>query len=64
MSFSNEDIAKELRREINQRRRVYARYVAEGKMTQELMDRRIAMLEQAIEIITPPSLFDPEDEVQ
>lgn len=58
--FTPEEIIKELKREIGQRLYVYPRQVEQGKMTQALMDKRIALLEAAVDLIVPmatPSLF-------
>lgn len=43
--FTAEEKQKALAREIGFRKRVYARRVAERKMTQEQMDREIAIFE-------------------
>ena len=61
--FSPEEIIQELRREITQRKRVFGRWVEQGKMTQKLMDKRIALMEAAIDLISPmatPPLFPEE----
>lgn len=42
------DVVAELRRELAMRQRVYPRWVASGKLTAKDMDRRIALLEEAI----------------
>lgn len=63
MKFTPEEIITELKREIGQRRHVYARRVAAGQMTQKLMDKRIALMEAAIDLISPmatPPLFPEE----
>lgn len=44
-----EDEIEELSREAKMRRRVYPRFVADGKMTQAKADRQIAVLESAVE---------------
>jgi hypothetical protein len=42
-----EDQAKECEREVGMRRRVYARWVQDGKMTQSAADTAIARMEAA-----------------
>lgn len=46
------DMAAECRREVEFRRRVYARFVAEGKMRQGDADRKIAVMEAAADYLT------------
>ncbi len=45
MIFSAEQKLKAVERELGYRRRVYARRVTEGKMTQALADEQIAVFE-------------------
>ena len=45
------DVVAELRRELKMRQRVYARWVATGKLTAADMASRIALLEAAIALI-------------
>ncbi len=48
---TNADIVAELRREIGMRRQVYPRQVEQGRLSQDAMDRRIALMERAVEIV-------------
>jgi hypothetical protein len=45
MEITNKDKAECAEREVKQRRYVYPRRVGEGKMTQALADRQIAIME-------------------
>jgi hypothetical protein len=49
MTYSNEDKLAAVERELGYRRRVYARRVAEGKMTQKLADEQIAVFQAIAE---------------
>lgn len=42
--FTNRELQKCAERELSQRRRVYARWVADGRMKQEKADREIALM--------------------
>lgn len=44
-TFTETEKLRELDRELGQRRRVYPRLVAGGRMTQQASDRQIAILE-------------------
>lgn len=46
MPFSARDLCNEAGRELAQRGRVYARLVAQNKLTQKAADRQIAMMQQ------------------
>jgi hypothetical protein len=46
-AFSASEIAQELEREVRMRERVYPRQVEEGKMSQPLADRRLAIMAAA-----------------
>ncbi|MFN3891944.1 MAG: hypothetical protein ACK4MV_16235 [Beijerinckiaceae bacterium] len=48
MTITTADKLKELRREMGQRKRVYARLIENGKLTQEAANRQIAILESII----------------
>lgn len=43
--FTNRELAEEARREAFLRRRVYPRWVADGRLSQQDADRRIEMME-------------------
>lgn len=45
MFFTNEDKLREIKREIAMRRRLYGRYVSEGRMKQEHADHSIDIME-------------------
>lgn len=45
MTFTAQDKLEAVQRELAFRRRVYERRVADGKMTQQLADRQIAVFE-------------------
>ena len=45
MNFSASEKLEAVEREINYRRHVYARRVAEGKMSQDFADKQIAVFE-------------------
>lgn len=49
--FSTLELIKEQRREIDMRRDVYARRVADGKMSQADMDRKIAMASAILNLL-------------
>ena len=58
--FTDDDLAKCARRELSQRRRVYARLVKEQKMDSESAGIEIAMMEQIAEYFEDkahPQLF-------
>ena len=46
MTYSDIEKAEEIRREIKMRKRVFPRWVADGRMKQADADRRIAILEE------------------
>jgi len=46
MTFSFEDKLEAVRRELTYRRRVYARRVEAGQMTQQLADKQIKLFEE------------------
>lgn len=48
MSVSIEDQIEAAKRELNLRRRVYPRWIFEGKMTQKKMDHEIAAMEAIV----------------
>jgi hypothetical protein len=45
MTFTNEQLAACAEREVNQRRRVYPRFVEDGRMSQSFADQQIALME-------------------
>lgn len=48
-TFTAAELAKEAQREVQYRRFVYSRRIAEGKMTQHDAERKIAMMERIAE---------------
>jgi hypothetical protein len=44
--FTNEELATCAKREVGQRKWVYPRWIANGKLTQTKADREIAMMEE------------------
>ena len=48
----------EVMREIQMRRRVFPRWVAAGRLTQDAADRRIAVMEAIAADYAEPDLFD------
>jgi hypothetical protein len=51
MKFTLDEQLSEVRREIEMRRRVYASWVRNGKMSQEAADRQIARMEAVHETV-------------
>lgn len=45
MTFTSRELADCAEREVKQRRRVYPRWVADGRMKQDFADRQIGMME-------------------
>jgi hypothetical protein len=45
MTFTNEQLAACAEREVKQRRRVYPRWVEDGRMSQAFADEQIALME-------------------
>jgi hypothetical protein len=45
-TYSDQDKLRSIRREISMRRKVYPRWVAEGRMTQEQATRELEIFEQ------------------
>lgn len=58
MSYSHAEKRAEIEREIKMRRRVYPRWVADGRMKQTDADRRIAILEAIAADYAEPDLFE------
>lgn len=54
------ELAAEARREVKERRRVYPRIVANERLTQELADRRIAMMVQIAELLESRCAENPQ----
>lgn len=50
-TFTTAELVDCARRELSQRRRVYARIVASGKMTRAAADRQIAMMAEIARIL-------------
>lgn len=50
--ISLRDMAAECRREVEMRRHVYPKRVADGRMSQGACDRRIAVMEAAADYLT------------
>jgi hypothetical protein len=48
MNFTDDEIIKELQRELRLRNMLYPRWVNQGRFTQATADRNIALLETAI----------------
>lgn len=46
-------LVAELRRELSMREQFYPRWIAEGKLTRQTAEFRIACMKQAIELIEP-----------
>jgi hypothetical protein len=46
MTYTATELAECAAREVKQRRRVYPRLIDQGKMTQSMADRQIAMMEE------------------
>jgi len=46
MTFTAEQLAACAEREVKQRRRVYARWVADGRMSEDFANEQIGMMEQ------------------
>ena len=55
--YTDEDKLKAAEREVKMRRRVYPRWVADGKMTQVQADREIAIMEAIAEDYRPKGLL-------
>ncbi len=55
MAVSKQHVVSELRRELSMRRRIYPKWVQEGKLEQWKADHQIECLEAAIKFIDPPS---------
>ena len=55
--FSDEDKLKTAEREVKMRRRVYPRFVEEGKMSQVQADREIAIMEAIAEDYRPKRML-------
>lgn len=46
--FSTEDIIKEVQREINMRKRVFPTWVLQGRVKQDVADKRIEIMEEIL----------------
>ncbi|MBS8227138.1 hypothetical protein [Vannielia litorea] len=57
MHFTDLQKHEAARREAELRRRVYPRWVADGRMTQAEADRQIAVMEAIAADYAPPDLF-------
>lgn len=47
--FSTEEIIKELQREIKMRKEVFGKWVLQGRMKEDVKEKRIKILEQVLE---------------
>lgn len=61
MSFTKQAKLRAVRREIRQRRRVYPRLIASGKMTQQEADAEIAVMEAIAADYAAPTLFSSDN---
>lgn len=49
MRYTAQEIVEELEREVSMRKRVFPRWVAEGKLRADQAERRIGIMEQVLE---------------
>ena len=61
MSVTQEAKLRAVRREIRQRRRVYPRLIANGKMTQQEADHEIAVMEAIAADYAAPTLVSSDN---
>lgn len=52
------DMIAELDREIDTRRRVYPRWISDGRISQEDADRRVAILKRIRDVLSTPGAED------
>ncbi len=61
MTFTDTQKRDSLKREIAMRKRVYPRFVASGRFTQEKADREIAIMVAILDDYAEPDLFGGDD---
>ena len=58
MRYSREEKRREVEREVEMRKRLYPRWVREGRITAEQADRAIGIMQAVAADYAPPDLFE------